>query len=82
MTDNLENLTVEHLPAIRADLGSVKVDLADLKTRVGSLEEHAAGMRWDMSLLHADIADTHKRLDQQDQLLERLEHRLDLREAH
>ena len=52
--------------------------LNDLKMRVGQIEEHMAGMRRDMSMLHADIAITHKRLDGLENWVERIEKRLEL----
>ena len=63
MTDNIENSVLEHLKAIRAEMAGIRNDMDDLKLRMGSIEEHVAGMRRDMSILHGDIVITHKRLD-------------------
>ena len=48
MTDNVENIVLEHLRAIRADIGAIRHDIADMKLRLGSLEEHVAGLRRDI----------------------------------
>ena len=42
--DNVENLILEHLRAIRTDIGSIKDDVRELKLRVGNLEVGQATM--------------------------------------
>ena len=78
MTDNVENIVLEHLSAIRADIGAIRHDISDMKLRLGSLEEHVAGLRRDIGLLHSDIAVTHKRLDHHDERMGRIERRLEI----
>jgi chromosome segregation ATPase len=78
MTDNVENLILEHLRVMRASIDRVGEAVNDLKLRVGQIEEHLAGMRRDMSMLHADIAITHKRLGGLEGRVERIEKRLEL----
>lgn len=78
MTNNVENLVLEHLRALRAGQDRLEQSLDDLKLRMGQVEEHIAGMRRDMSILHADIVVTHKRLDTLETRVERIERRLDL----
>lgn len=58
MTDNVENLILEHLRALRTSIDRVGDSLNDLNVCVGQIEEHMAGMRRDMSMLHADIVIT------------------------
>ncbi len=43
MTENVENIILEHLRVIRADVASVRADVSELKTRVTGLEI-SAGM--------------------------------------
>ncbi|MDS4022156.1 MAG: hypothetical protein RKR03_16900 [Candidatus Competibacter sp.] len=38
MADNVENLILEHLRAIRADIGGIKDDVREIKQRLTSLE--------------------------------------------
>lgn len=45
MTDNVENLILEHLRAICADIGSIKDDVREIKQRLTSLEAAVAGLR-------------------------------------
>lgn len=47
MVDNVENLILEHLRAIRADIGGIKDDVREIKQRLTSLEAAVAGLRRD-----------------------------------
>ncbi len=38
MIENFENLVLEHLRALRADVSSIKADVRDLKLRMSSME--------------------------------------------
>ena len=40
MTDNVENLILEHLRALRADVSTIKADVRDLKLRMSSMENY------------------------------------------
>ena len=42
--ENVENLILEHLRAIRADVGAVKDDVRELKSRMANLEAGQATM--------------------------------------
>ena len=42
MTDNVENLILEHLHVLRADVSSIKADVRDLKLRMSNLENTIA----------------------------------------
>ena len=44
MTDDVENLILEHLRAIRADIGGIKDDVRETKQRLTSLEAAVAGL--------------------------------------
>ena len=55
MTDNIENLILEHLRAIRADIGGIKDDVREIKQRLTSLEVAVAGLRRDNANLYGDI---------------------------
>ncbi|MEI2771451.1 MAG: hypothetical protein V9G98_12160 [Candidatus Competibacter sp.] len=45
MADNIENLILEHLRAIRSDIGGIKDDVREIKQRLTSLEAAVAGLR-------------------------------------
>lgn len=49
MTEDVENLILEHLRVLRSSVDRVGESLNDLKARVGQVEERMAGMRRDMS---------------------------------
>ncbi|MBK1633482.1 hypothetical protein CKO31_22580 [Thiohalocapsa halophila] len=71
MTDKIENLILERLEAIRAQLNRIEADIADLKGRDHTHEAY-------LSALHSDIARQSGRLDEHDARLKRIERRLEL----
>ena len=71
MTDAVENPILEHLRAIRADVGQLKDDHVFIKQRLTSLESQVAQ-------IHVDMAIVHSRIDNLEKRLERIEKRLDL----
>lgn len=58
MTENVENLILEHLRGLRSSVDTIERKIDTLTMRVGSLEEHVAGLRRDLALIHGDIAAT------------------------
>lgn len=73
MTENIENLILEQLRAIRGDIARVERKVDDLVLRVNSLEQK-------VGQLHVDLVNIHGRLDHHEQRLARIERRLELRE--
>ena len=78
MTENVENLILEHLRGLRASVDGIDVKIDTITLRVGSLEEHVAGLRRDPALLHGYIAATNQRFEHHEQSLGRIEKRLEL----
>ena len=74
MTDNTENLILEHLRAIRAKLDQHTEEFRSLKLRLSSGETQLANV-------HTDLAILHSRVDSVDQRLDRIERRLELANA-
>jgi phage shock protein A len=74
MTNNAENIILEHLRVMRTDIGDVKGDVRDIKARLASIESYIA-------TLHGDQARTGLTLDQLAERVERLEKRAGLIEA-
>ena len=64
---NNGNIVLEHLRLIREKLDAISGDLHDLKVRTTSIEEGLAGVN--------------RRLDRNDERLERIETRLNLQDA-
>lgn len=78
MTDNTENLVLEHLRAIRAEMGSIKDDVREIKSRVNTLEAGQATIIQQIGHLTGMSAEQHVRYDRLLERIERLERRLDL----
>ncbi|WP_198375757.1 hypothetical protein [Neoroseomonas rubea] len=74
MTEATTNLMFEHLRAIRADIARLRDDGAEIKARLGNLESG-------QSHLVAAWAESSVRMDGLASRLDRIERRLDLREA-
>ena len=55
MTADIESLVLEHLRAIRADIG----DLRTVESGLGSLETVVAGMRRDLAHMYGDMVESH-----------------------
>ena len=53
MADSPDNLIIEHLKAIRFDLGDIRRELRDVKTRLASLENQVVQMRYFLNDLQA-----------------------------
>ena len=53
MDDKTDNLVLEHLRAIRTDLGEVKTDLREVKTRLGLLLSDIEQIRKRLNLVEA-----------------------------
>lgn len=66
-----ENLVLEHLRAIRADIGEMKEELREHRMRLGHLEEQGGS-------LFGQYASISIRIDRQTELLQRVSKRLDL----
>ena len=74
MAPEVENLLLEHMRAIRAQLDDLSRGLGELRGHVSSMERHLANVQ-------TDIAMTHQRLDDQGEQLDRIERRLELTRA-
>ena len=74
MTDETENIVFEMLRRIRASQERTEADIANLKSRVSSLDRHFAEQT-------AQIATLNTRMDRFDERLSRIERRLELVES-
>ena len=74
MNTETENLVLEHSRAIRADVGTLRDDMRDLRQRVSSMERHLVSIQ-------SDVANIHQRLDTHGDRLARIERRLELADA-
>lgn len=78
MTENINNLIIEHLRVIRADIGNIKDDMREVKHRLASLETSMAGVKRENVLLYETTATQHASYDRLAERVERIERRLDI----
>jgi hypothetical protein len=78
MTDNVENLILEHLRGLRAGQDSIVREIRELQSRVSSLEAAVLGTKRDMVFTQEDVARQQVTLDSIKDRLTRVERRLDL----
>ena len=76
--ENVENIIIEHLRAIRADIGAIKDDVREVKTRLTHLETGIASLKRDSAHQYDETASSNARYDRLSESLERLEKRLEL----
>ncbi len=74
MTEETENLVLEHLRHIRGTLEIMAADISDLKLRMSTVEEH-------LGSLQVQLAGVNRRMDRFDERLTRVERRLGLLDA-
>jgi hypothetical protein len=78
MTDDVNNLVLEHLRAIRADLRDVRDTMLEQGNRLTRMEIGLAGLRRDQGTDAGGVAELGLRLDRLTDTVRRIEHRLDL----
>ncbi len=71
MNEKVENLLLEHLRAIRTDVGRMSDDMRVLRAEMTAVRQHVSGLGTLQDQDHSDIAAIKVRLD-------RIERRLDL----
>ena len=74
MIESVENLILEHLRSIQADVGTLKDDNVFTKARMSSIEHQMVGV-------HADFATINSRMDGIERRLDRIEKRLQFSNA-
>jgi regulator of replication initiation timing len=76
--ENVENLILEHLRAIRADVSGIKDDMREVKQRLANVEAAVGGVKRDQSDLYTENASHHVRYDRLLERIDRIERRLEL----
>jgi hypothetical protein len=74
MANNADNLVLEMLRAIRTDISTLRRDMRDIKSRLSGIESHMTGYQIESSR-HSTC------LDELDERVQRIEQRLELRDA-
>ena len=84
MTENVDNLVLEHLRALRNELREFRTrhdqDMSDIKQRLTTLERGIGGMKRDTAELYDDHARQQASIDRLAERIDRIERRLELRE--
>ena len=78
MTDNTENLILEHLKRFQSGQDRIERDLKEIKSRLTGLEISVAGVRGDIAHLAGDQARQQAAFDTMSERIDRIEHRLEL----
>jgi outer membrane murein-binding lipoprotein Lpp len=78
MSDNVENMVLEHLRHIRSSVDQIADDISDLKHRMSSLESAMVSVKHEVA--HGDETDARQQvtLDKIIDRIQRIENRLEL----
>jgi len=80
MNENIDNLILEHLRALRAGQDRIEDELKEVKGRLSHLESTVIGSRRDAVLTQEDVYRQQTVIDQIKERLGRIEDRLELRD--
>lgn len=78
MAENIDNIIIEHLKAIRAEIADVKNDTADIKQRLHSIDTSVIDLRRNDVHIYEDSARQQINLDKLLERIKRIEKRLEL----
>lgn len=78
MNENVENLVLEHLRALRSESAETRSDIREIKLRLGSLETSFARFGRDIAHNYSEPVDDRHRLDELSERIRRIEKRLEL----
>lgn len=78
MPENVDNLILEPLRAMRSDITALRDDTREVKSRLTSLETAVSAMRREIADLYTDVVGQHSRYDRLLERIERIEKRLEL----
>ncbi len=78
MSDNVENLILEHLRGMRGSQERMEHELREIKNRITNVEAGVAGIRRDAAHDNDKIVQQQMGLDQLAERLERIEKRLEI----
>jgi tetrahydromethanopterin S-methyltransferase subunit G len=82
MSENIENLVLEHLRALRNEVAGLRTEMheefREVKLRLGSVETAVVAVRRDSADQMGDVVRQQLRIDQLAERLDRLERRMEL----
>ena len=76
--ENVDNLILEHLRAIRADIAGMRDDIREVKQRLSNVESGIGSLKRDTADLYTENAAQHARYDRLADRIEKIEKRLEL----
>jgi hypothetical protein len=78
MTENVENLILEHLKALRAEMANVREHIDGVLVRLGNLEVAVARIGRDIAHTHSEQVEDRHAMDRLRERVTRIERRLEL----
>ena len=78
MTDNVENLILEHLKRIQAEQGAMRVQLTEMVSRFGQMETMVGRLLRDNADAYGERIDDRHAADSLRARIERIERRLEI----
>ncbi len=78
MTDNVENLILEHLKKFQAEMASARERDIEILARLASIENTIASVKRDTADIYTELAGHNVRSDRMNARIERIEKRLEL----
>jgi archaellum component FlaC len=75
---NIENLVLEHLKKMQAEMTGIRQDTAEIKSRLGSIESGIGRIAQGEASNYAEIIENRHMFDRLAERVERLEKRLEL----
>ncbi len=81
MTQDTENLILEHLRAIRSDVADTRIDIGDIKLRQNDMANAIAGLRRNQAGDAGVAVHLQVQIDRLNDRVERINRRLDIVEA-
>jgi hypothetical protein len=78
MTENIENLILEHLKKIQAEQTAARERDAEILTRLSSIENGLARISRDEALTYTELVQDRHVVDKLKERIERIERRLEL----
>ncbi|MCX7166580.1 MAG: hypothetical protein NTV11_09935 [Rhodocyclales bacterium] len=78
MTDAIENLVLEHLKRMQAELADIRKDTTEIKSRLGSIETGIARIGRDEAGNYSEIIQDRHIVDRLTERIERIERRLEI----
>jgi hypothetical protein len=78
MSEQIDNLILEHLKRLQSEMAEIGMDTAEIKSRLGSIESGVARIGRDEAGNYTEIIENRHMFDRLAERIERIERRLEL----